>query len=312
MKTKGKITKDQLGDAVETVTEKVLQAKQEAEKAKDQISDAVQTGLQAKKEAEQLVQTVLQDREEAKQKDVKADFFYISEPGTNSFFFSIIVSILQILVVWCFMVFNTLENDADAGIENFYKQVVSQREGLNKAVMILNTHYSVEHLYPIARFIGAWVFVVYRSDRLFMLLKYLISSDRKVFTFNSDDLNEHGIASSGIAVRLSILLRVVVEFVIILGMCLAFVISPSMKTLVMDVNLSLNLNLADSQLFEVVVQFIREIPGMKDVRRSLTMDNSANKPSGLRGLLNLSIVLFVWSVVYFQSIQRYMTFVKGE
>merc|ERR1712032_1605466 len=95
----------------------------------------------------------------------------------------------------------------------------------------------------------AWLYVVHHSDKLFMLVKYVTSSDeirKDEFEFNG--VLEHGHEGNS-ALRCSILIRCVVEFFILVGMCLAFLLSPSLKGMMMDLSLSMTIINLDGKLF---------------------------------------------------------------
>ena len=219
-------------------------------------------------------------------------FLYIYEPCTNAFFFTVMVSILQVFFVWGLMVFNGLENDADAGMTAFGKQILAQSEGMDTLLGSLNSKFSVDKLYPIARVFGAWIFAVYQSSNLFICFKYLCSNAKQRTT----KFKFEGNIGNSWAVTFSIALRCVVEFFMVVGKCLAFVLSPSAKSMMLDVNLSWALVAIDNNIFWLVEKFSDQMPGMRSLKQTITHKRS-NEPEKLRGILNCFIVVFVMSIV---------------
>jgi len=228
-----------------------------------------------------------------------AEFLYMYQPCTNAFFFTLIISVLEIAMVWVFMVLNSLEHDADAGLVNFYKQAAAQQKELGKVMDVLNARFSAEQLYPVARFVGAWLFVVHNSDQLFMLVKYVFSSSeiRKNEFQVSGDLHQDHHANKSLT--FSILIRAAVEFFLLIGMCLAFLLSPSMKGMMLDLSLSMTLRSVDRKILWFIDKFLSTMPGLQNIEQTLTMVRYPEEPVRLRGLVNFAVVIFVNILIFY-------------
>ena len=160
-------------------------------------------------------------------------------------------------------------------------------------------------IFLVARFVGSWLYIIFRSEGLFVLLKCIFSSDEEFKEKFQFSISENGDKSFSWRIRFSLVLRAITEAFLIIGSSVSFVLLPSWSGLMADVSTSLNLIIIDDKIYWIIERFFRQIPGLNSVKHTVKYKGSARtqtgrkSPSdGLRGAINMSLTLVVVLVIW--------------
>ena len=212
-----------------------------------------------------------------------AQLLYVHEEWSKAFFFTFIVSFVEILAVIMIVAHNAYNYDADAGIIALYNNTAQNQTKFTKIVDIYVSLYPKELLFLLARFVGSWIFIIFRSEDLFLLIKCINSRDmHEAFRFSIQEVkgNERKI-------KLSLLLRACVQFSLIVGSSVSFILTPSWAGLMINVSASLNLAILDEKAFSIIKDFCARTPGLGDVAHTVQFQSRSKSSDRLRGKINM-------------------------
>ena len=303
---------DKKNDAIARKNSKIIEEEKEP-KASDEASKADGAKASTKKsEPEPKDAAASQKRNDSVNDSVIANrqpeltrFLYVHQPCSNAFFFCLLVTVLEIFAVFIFCLHNASIHNADAGITAMYKGFAANHTEISGMVDTFAAFFPTELLYLLARLIGSWVYIIFRSEHLYVLVKCIFSKDMKEFEFSiPGDPKQY----NSCRIKFSLVLRILVDFVMIVGMCVCFVLTPSLKGLMADVSVSLNLMIIDDKVFWGIEKFCGRIPGLHDVKHTVKMIKYSENADSMRGAINVfvtSAVMFaIWMIDHIQTAYR--------